>query len=46
MSQEPNHTPVVSARSRFSLSLDWWAVITALILAALVLLGIIPSVPW
>jgi hypothetical protein len=28
------------------LSLDWWAVIVALGLAALIRVGIIPSVPW
>lgn len=28
------------------LSLDWWAVISALVLAVLILVGIIPSVPW
>jgi hypothetical protein len=28
------------------LSLDWWAVISALVLAALILVGIIPSIPW
>jgi hypothetical protein len=33
-------------QSGFKISLDWWAVITALVLAALILLGIIQSVPW
>ena len=31
---------------RWTLSLDWWAVIIALVLAVLLLTGIIPSVPW
>jgi hypothetical protein len=35
-----------SQRRSFQLSLDWWAVITALVLAALVLLSVIPNVPW
>lgn len=28
------------------ISLDWWAVITALVLAVLLLVGILPNVPW
>lgn len=28
------------------LSLDWWAVLTALALAALILAGVIPNIPW
>jgi hypothetical protein len=35
-----------SQRRRLSLSLDWWAVLAALALALLVLVGIIPNVPW
>lgn len=31
---------------KWTLSLDWWAVITALVLAVLLLTGIIGSVPW
>jgi hypothetical protein len=34
------------ARPQLRLSLDWWAVISALALAALILTGIIPNVPW
>ena len=28
------------------LSLDWWTVIAAFALTALVLLGALPSIPW
>jgi hypothetical protein len=31
---------------RLWLTLDWWAVLTALVLALFVLLGVIPTVPW
>ena len=33
-------------RPQLQLSLDWWAVISALGLAALILVGILPNVPW
>lgn len=35
-----------SNRMRVNISLDWWAVITALVLALLVVLGVITTVPW
>jgi hypothetical protein len=41
MANEPEKPPIVAR-----ISLDWWAVITALVLAALILTGIISSVPW
>jgi hypothetical protein len=45
MATEP--TLAVQPRPRsWRLSLDWWAVLTALALAALVLVGVIPNVPW
>jgi len=28
------------------ISLDWWTVITAAVIAALVLGGILPAIPW
>ena len=31
---------------RFQLSIDWWAVLTALALALVVKLGLIHKVPW
>jgi hypothetical protein len=34
------------ARPQLQLSLDWWAVISALGLAALILIGILSNVPW
>jgi multidrug efflux pump subunit AcrB len=38
---------VQGARARrFGISLDWWAVIVAVTLALLVVVGVIPSVPW
>jgi len=37
-----NKTPI----SRWRLSLDVWAVVTALALAAVVRLGIVKHVPW
>ncbi|MBN8618902.1 MAG: hypothetical protein J0L63_08350 [Anaerolineae bacterium] len=46
MSESPPAHPPRSSRPRLNLSLDWLAVITALILVFLVLVGLIPSVPW
>ena len=37
---------VQATGNRWKLSLDWWAVITALILAVLVLVGVLPNIPW
>ena len=31
---------------QFRLSLDGWAVLTALVLAALVKFGVLPRIPW
>jgi len=36
----------VAARSAPKLSLDTWAVILALVAAALIRFGVIPKVPW
>jgi hypothetical protein len=36
----------VAAKTAFRLSLDTWAVIIALLTAALVRFGILPHVPW
>ncbi len=49
MSEEP--TPIVSdsfsdRQSRFSLTLDWWAVIAALVLVGIVLSGILGPILW
>ncbi len=33
-------------KKKTGISLDWWANICAFILAALVLLRIIPNIPW
>lgn len=38
--------PVSPARRLPRLSLDWWAVLSALVLVALILVGGIPSIPW
>jgi hypothetical protein len=32
--------------SRVRLSLDWWAVVAAFVVAAIVRLGIVKRVPW
>ena len=43
----PPDVPVAEAKGGgFKLSLDWWAVIVALLLTALVLIGVIPNVAW
>jgi len=41
-----NPNTEVSLRSAAKLSLDTWAVIVALVAAALIRFGIIPHVPW
>jgi len=41
-----NPNTEASARSAPKLSLDTWAVIVALVAAALIRFGIIPHVPW
>ena len=38
--------PLELSPRRLHLSLDWWAVLTSLSLSALVLSGLIRSVPW
>jgi hypothetical protein len=45
MSTDNQSTPSEQS-GRLQISLDWWAVLTALALALLVLIGILPSVPW
>ena len=44
--QSPQETAAVPAPAAPGLSLDWWAVIIALALAALVVIGLIPAVAW
>jgi hypothetical protein len=47
MSSEEKPKQISASRSgALRLSLDWWAVITALVLILLVLSGILSSVPW
>jgi hypothetical protein len=48
MPNEQSRQPTEERPSGFELrlSLDWWAVITALALVAAILVGLIPSVPW
>lgn len=41
----PNTVQRVSA-IRLGISLDWWAVIVAVLLAVLVVSGVLPKVPW
>jgi hypothetical protein len=38
--------PKVEARTNSRLSLDTWAVIVALLAAALIRFGLLPRVPW
>jgi len=38
--------PTQSQTPVFQLSTDWWAVLTALVLALLVRIGLIQKVPW
>jgi hypothetical protein len=45
MSTEPNNQSMPPSGG-LRLSLDWWAVITALALVVLVLLGVVTGVPW
>ena len=42
----PNPNSQAAAKSAPKLSLDTWAVILALALAALIRFGVIPKVPW
>lgn len=41
-----SHEPGRGPWAALSLSLDWWAVLAALALAALVRSGLLPHVPW
>ena len=34
------------APSAPGISLDWWAVIISLVLAVLILIGVLPAIPW
>lgn len=42
----PAPPPAETPPKGFRLSLDWWAVITALAATLLIAIGIIPNVPW
>ena len=42
----PNTRSTADAKPRPKLSLDTWAVLTALAAAALIRLGLLPKVPW
>ena len=42
----PDSNTQVASRSAPKLSLDTWAVIVALVAAALIRFGVIPRVPW
>jgi hypothetical protein len=42
----PDQPPQPVARLAPKLSLDTWAVLTALVAATLIRLGVIPHVPW
>lgn len=33
-------------KQKKSVSLDWWTVITAAVITALVLGGLLPTIPW
>ncbi|HYA44144.1 MAG TPA: hypothetical protein VED59_00945 [Acidimicrobiales bacterium] len=46
--EEPRgaEAPPAAAHGRPRLSLDWWSVITSLLLAALVRGGLLRKVPW
>jgi hypothetical protein len=47
MANDPDHRPTQPPQpSSQRISLDWWAVITALVFALLILTGIISSIPW
>lgn len=47
MSTEPDDKPTPAAQSGgLRISLDWWAVISALVLILLILSGVIPNVLW
>jgi hypothetical protein len=41
-----DQSAVQPAPAKSGISLDWWSVIVGLILVALILIGIIPSVTW
>lgn len=43
MAEAPQPRPNAT---RFQLTTDWWAVLTALVLALLVRVGVIHRVPW
>jgi hypothetical protein len=38
--------PVRSVTSKWGLTLDWWAVLLALVLALLVRAGVLQHIPW
>jgi hypothetical protein len=46
MGTESNQPTPAQKSTGLQISLDWWAVLTALALVLLILTGIIASVPW
>lgn len=46
MMSQKEEPPAAPPSSLPKISLDWWAVITALALVALILVGVIQSIPW
>jgi hypothetical protein len=38
--------PVATATDKQGLTLDWWAVLLALVLALLVRVGVLQHIPW
>jgi hypothetical protein len=45
-SNAPQTSPAQPASRGLNISLDWWSVIIAMILVALILFTALPSIPW